>query len=64
MTALSADLVPEYEVREAARFAQYNWTEWCALERFDRARVVAYYRLHNQIEEHVNSEMSKKWRSQ
>ena len=44
----------EYEVREAARFGNYNWREWQELEGLEQAEVIAHYRLNNAIEAHLN----------
>lgn len=45
-------VVAEFECREAALFANYNWTEFLALSWREKAATVAHYRLHNLIEAH------------
>jgi len=45
--------VPEYECREVAAFAHYNWVEWLALTNVERVRAIAHFRLHKLIEQHV-----------
>lgn len=57
-------LIPEYEVREAAIFAHYNWLEWLELDGFDRALAVAHYRLHHLIESNIQDEVAKRTRQQ
>lgn len=42
--------VAEFECREAAVFAHLSWPEFEALHWSEKARVVAHYRVHNQIE--------------
>lgn len=59
MEPLCNFLIPEYEAREAARFNLYKWSEWIELDGMDRARCVAYYRIHLSIEEHISHEASK-----
>lgn len=46
-------LVPEYEEREAARFANEPWSGWYELPREERVNVVAHYRAHRLIELHI-----------
>ncbi len=57
-------LIPPYMEREAARFALYNWSDWCDLDPMERAACVAHYRLHGMIEMHtedaISREMKKK----
>ena len=43
-------LVPEYEEREAAVYAQYTPMQWSALDWAERALTVAQYRCHFVIE--------------
>lgn len=52
-------VVPEYEEREAAVFAHYNWSDWCSLDWTERANAVAHYRLHSLIESHVNEAVER-----
>lgn len=52
-------VVPEYEEREAAIFAHYNWTQWVELTWQERAQIVAHYRLHLLIQGHVDEAVGK-----
>lgn len=47
-------LVPDYECREAAIFAGYTQPQWVNLEWYERAAVIAHYRVHNLVEAHVH----------
>ena len=44
----------EYEEREAAAFASVSWPEYLALDRLDRAGIVAHFRVHSMVESHRN----------
>lgn len=46
-------LVPEIEERESARFAGYTWREWCELSREDRADCIAWRRITQLVDAHV-----------
>lgn len=69
---VNAELVPEYDEREAARFNGYTWKEWQEFDlldpvgRYNRAANVAYHRMHRIIETHtddaMNQEMERKTR--
>ena len=50
----SFGLVPDYEMREAAVYCNYNLTEWDSLTGDEKAFCVAQYRIHNLIDAHVN----------
>jgi hypothetical protein len=54
-----ADEIPEYECREAARFALYNWTEWQDLSVYERAAVIAHYRESNRMEANLSDASEK-----
>lgn len=54
-----ADEIPEYECREAARFALYNWTQWQDLAVHERAAVIAHYRESNRIEANLSDASEK-----
>lgn len=70
MQPVAADLVPEYDEREAARFNGYTWKEWLEFDildaygRYNRAAGIAYHRVHQMIEAHkddaLNQEMERK----
>lgn len=45
--------VPAYEEREAAIFAGLSWLEYQNQEWYERADMVAHYRLHSLVERHV-----------
>lgn len=45
--------VPEYECREAAAFAHYNWVSWLELTNVERVRTIAHYRVHRMVDQHV-----------
>lgn len=45
--------MPEYEERQAARWGNYNWSEWCGLSRDERIVGVAHYRMANLVEVHI-----------
>lgn len=51
--------VPEYECREAAIFGNFNWTEWNALDAYERAACIAHHRMHMLVEAHVNEAVYK-----
>lgn len=55
ITAPVAGVVPEYDEREAARFALLTWEQYQALPRPDRAKTVAHYYVNNLIEAHTNA---------
>jgi hypothetical protein len=46
--------VPEIEEREAALLSGYTWKEWATLPRFERILAVAFYEMHELIEQHRN----------
>lgn len=54
--------MPDYEERQAARFGNYNWSEWCTLTKPERALGVAYYRMQHLIELHVEEAHRRKQR--
>ena len=47
---LLPSLVPVYEEREAARFGNYNWSQWGVLDNTEKALGIAHYRLYQLIE--------------
>jgi len=47
--------VSEFEERAAADFNRYNWTEWCALSKYDRTAGVAYMRVRLMIDAHTDA---------
>lgn len=55
VTGPVAGVVPEYDLREAARFSLYNWTEFCALPRREQINVIAYYRANKLVEAHSHA---------
>ena len=57
-------LVPEFEEREAARFAGDTWTEWQATPSDERARRVAHYRLSRMIAAHSDDAVATQHRVQ
>lgn len=50
---LAGGLVSQYEERETARFALYNWTDWQALPDLEKVFAVAHYRVQQLVEAHV-----------
>lgn len=54
--------VAEYECREAARFSNYTWLEFESLDRYERATIIAYYRMHGLVERHVQQAIDGKHR--
>jgi hypothetical protein len=51
--------VPEYECREVAAFAHYNWDEWLELTNGNRVRAIAHYRLHRLVDQHVQHALTQ-----
>lgn len=47
-------IVAEYEVREAAVFCNYNWSQFSLLTMEEQALCIAQFRLHNRIDMVVN----------
>lgn len=47
-----AELVSEYDLREAAIFACIPWPQFQDMHWTERVRVIAHYRMHNLIELH------------
>lgn len=57
--------VPEYDEREACNFNGYTWTQWVEeLTGWEKAKLVAYYRMHHLVEAHVNDAISIKMEHQ
>lgn len=54
--------VSEYECREAARFNNYNWTEWLELTWWNRAKCVAFYRASLALDAHVQDAIERQSR--
>ena len=52
-------MVPEYECREAAVYAQTPWLEWTEMPAAERAASVAHYRMHLMIDSHINDAQEK-----
>lgn len=57
-------VVPEYETLEAAVYCGYTLLDWYELDYFERASLVAQYRLHLSIEAHVNDAIMRDARRQ
>lgn len=53
-TSLHPLAVSEYEARDAAVFANYNWSEFTSLSHIERAFAVAHYRMEHIIKSNVN----------
>ena len=49
----------ELEVREAARYCGYNFTEWETLESEEQAKGIAHFRLHIMTDLHGNDAVSR-----
>jgi hypothetical protein len=41
---------PEFEAREAARWGNYTWPAFCAMDGEEQSAAVAHYRTHHQLE--------------
>lgn len=55
-----ASYSPEFEAREAARWAGYIWPAFCDLDGVEQSKVVAQFRCHHQLEAVVQkAEMDK-----
>lgn len=52
-------LVSDYEARDAAKFNLYNWTDWCSISSEERAICVAFFRISNAVEEHVQDAIDR-----
>ena len=59
VSAELAGTVGEYEQRETARFLNMPFTEWAKQDPDERARSIAYRRLHQMIEAHSNEAVSR-----
>jgi len=46
--------VPEYDQREAARYALLTWDQFWAKPRREQATIVAHYYLHSLVEAHTD----------
>jgi hypothetical protein len=55
---------PEFEWREAARWARYTWEEFAALDGEAQSAVIAHYRGHMQLEAVMTQDQVKKQRQQ
>lgn len=45
-----ASFSPEFEAREAARWANYTWPEFCAMDGEEQSATVAQFRVSNYLE--------------
>lgn len=52
------NIVPEYEVREAAIYGHYNWDEFVGLDRVEKALCLAQFRVHHRIDNVVQQEIT------
>lgn len=50
----------EYELREAARFANMSYVEFKQLPSHERSSVVAHYRTHNMIQAALSEKQKRK----
>lgn len=48
-----------FEDREASRFAQYSWNDFCSLWGYEQSAIVAHYRLKMRLDYLVHSETRK-----
>lgn len=56
-TVALAGLAAEYDLREAARFALYNWAQFQTLSHREQVLIAAHYRLHGLVEAHTQVEV-------
>lgn len=55
--------MPEFEWREAARWAQYSWNDFTDLDGEEQSRIVAHYRCHLQLEAVIAQDRERKRRA-